>query len=246
MAINPIGQDSYNGLCVPLDGESVIRQENSSNTIVTLMHSSVAATGRFLMGLDYIADRGSGTLTDLAVFDIDEEGGFRSVSGTTMKAELDSTGLFFGTTQVMDAGGKLLTGVQRLVTTVAVDTTGVTPTSAESGTLYVQSAGTNTTCRYYLPATPPVGCYFDVFCATTAAGDITVMSLAAGDAQGFMFYQSTGDFLTTAGATCATSGNMYHRYTALTSGSLWLVSALWYSDNSSAIDGMPVAASTTT
>ena len=51
MAIDPIGQDTYKGLGVPLHGDSVIRQQNSSNAIVTLMHST-ANTGRFLMGID--------------------------------------------------------------------------------------------------------------------------------------------------------------------------------------------------
>lgn len=245
MAIDPIGQDSYNGLGVPLEGESVIRQQNSSNAILTLMHSSVGNTGRILLGVDYKSDRNSSLLTDLAVFDIDEEGGFRSVSGTTVKMELNTSGLYAGTTQVVNTDGVIQTGVRGLVTTVAAATTGLAVSSAASGTLYVISTQ-NSTMQITLPATPMVGSYFDFFGDTTNAGDYTFMTAATGDDQGFVFYVSTGVFASTAGVTYATTGIMYFRFTALTSGSLWAVASLWYSDETTNIYGSPAAGSTST
>lgn len=47
MAYEPLGIAAYNGLAVPVNGESEIRQFDSSRTILTLTHST-ANTGRFL------------------------------------------------------------------------------------------------------------------------------------------------------------------------------------------------------
>lgn len=73
MAIeNPV--DTYKGLAVPLDGNSRIRQRNSTGDFITLEHSS-ANTGRFMVFRDYIADGQEGPSTatgsDLAYIDAD-------------------------------------------------------------------------------------------------------------------------------------------------------------------------------
>ena len=73
---DPIGQNTYKGLGVPLYGESVIRQKNSSNAILILMHST-HNTGRLMMGMHNKGGAirnfvdGTSHITDLAVWDID-------------------------------------------------------------------------------------------------------------------------------------------------------------------------------
>jgi hypothetical protein len=213
---------------------------------MTIMHST-ANTGRLMLGTDYKdieSDHRSSVLTDLAVWDVDADGGFRAVSGTTVKMELTPAGLYTGTSKFFDSDKGYSVNTQR-VTTVAAATTGLAVTSADSGTLYVISSN-NTTMQISLTATPGVGNFFDFFNQSSAAGDITVMTEASGDNQGFLFYQSTGDFLSTAGITNETSGIMYFRVIALTSGSLWAVQNLWYGDYTTTIYGGIGAASTTT
>ena len=249
--IDPIGLDSYMGLAVPLHGESAIRQRNSSNAIVTLMHSSLN-TGRFLMGMDCafnstgIHEFESSNLTNLAVFDIDATGHFRAVSGTTVKMKIGAAGLFAGgdSSLLIDPAKGYRVNTQR-VTTVATATTGVAISSVDSGTLYLVTSD-NSTCQFTLPATPAVGDFYDFFCNTTDGGDQTIMTAATGNAQGFIFYQSTGDFLSTAGITNVTSGPMYIRVVALTIGSLWAVQNLWQHYNSTTLLGQIAAASTST
>jgi hypothetical protein len=248
MAIDPIGQDSYNGLCVPLYGEHTAVQVNSSNAVRTFMHSA-DNTGRFLMFMDYSTyyddQTPSSVITDLVVADIDADGGFRSVSGTSVKMEMNSTGLYGGSTLIIGTSGKLQTERRIPVTTVASGTTGVTVTSADSGTLYLLSSA-NSTCHIRLTSTPFPGMYIDVFQNSTAAGDVTILTGATGDSQGFVFYVSTGDFQSTAGITNATSGVMFFRVTALTSGSLWSACSLLYSDETTNIYGAVANASTST
>jgi hypothetical protein len=55
---DPIGEGSYKGLSVPLFGESRLEQQNSSNAILTFMHSTANA-GRFLLGVNYMSDDAS-------------------------------------------------------------------------------------------------------------------------------------------------------------------------------------------
>jgi len=52
MAKEPLGIAAYNGLAVPVNGESEIRQYDSSRTMLTLTHST-ANTGRFVTFRDY-------------------------------------------------------------------------------------------------------------------------------------------------------------------------------------------------
>lgn len=245
MAIDPIGQNTYKGLGVPLHGESVIRKQNTSNAGLTLMHSA-DNTGRFLMGMDYQLDKESSI--SMAVCDIDAEGGFRGVSGTTVKMEMNTSGLFVGSSgSINQDTGKYAGQMTRKVTTVAAATTNITATSgAGSGALYYFLQGRSTICFITLPATPAVGDNYEVISNSTVATEIVVMTAATGAAQGFYLYKSTGVFATTAGCGCGTSGLMHFRFTALTSGSMWAVANLGGGDNTTTVMSNPVTASTTT
>jgi len=238
---------------VPLRGESVIQQQNSSNAILTLMHST-ANTGRFLMGMDHAMDTSathlvSSNLTDLVVCDIDADGGFRAVSGTTILMELDSSGLYVGSTQIMELeNGKLVSGGYRETTVISSGTTAVAITSADSGKLYMIStnAAGGDTVMVTLTSTPRVGDNFEIYMDSSAASQVKVKTGAGGDSQGFFVFQSSNDFLSTASVNCGTSGTFHWRFTALTSGSLWAVAGLSYYDGTTTIYGAPIAGTTTT
>ena len=160
---DPIGQNSYKGLAVPLFGESVIQQQNSSNVALTLMHSTLN-TGRFLMGLDYkeLDVDPTSVLTDLAVFDIDTDGGYRTVSGTTMKYELDSSGLFKGTTKIITSSGEIPNYFLKPVVDV---TTGAdySPVSSQSGHIFNCGINDGTSQQILLPKNPPAGTWYEFY-----------------------------------------------------------------------------------
>lgn len=248
LPIDPIGLNTYRGLAVPTYGESAIRQQNSSNAIISMMHSSLN-TGPFMLGMDYEAtDPVDSSRQGLALWDIDADGHFRALSGTTVAFRIGADGLYAGgnSSLLIDAAKGYRINTQR-VTTVAPATTGVAVTSADSGMLYVQiTAAGATTCQYTLTATPAVGDFYDFFFLSSAASDMTVKTAATGDAQGFKHYKSTAAFLTTAAIGGATSGVAYFRCTALTSGSLWLVENLYQTYTTATWYGKIVAASTST
>src|SRR3990167_10898011 len=131
MPINPIGEATYMAMGEPLFGDATVEQENSSNYIRTYVHTSLNAGG-FLMGMDFRADKASSLLTDLALWDIDVDGGFRALSGTTVVMELNSSGLYAGATLLIGTGG----GVS--AQTVSLATTANTLASSNSGKLHIQ------------------------------------------------------------------------------------------------------------
>ena len=65
MPRTPLGVAAYNGLAVPLRGESEIRQEDSSRTIMTMTHST-ANTGRFMTYRDNVPQLSSLNTQDLS------------------------------------------------------------------------------------------------------------------------------------------------------------------------------------
>src|SRR3990167_4363232 len=124
MPTDPIGAATYKGLAEPLFGDAAVEQENSSNYVRTYVHTS-ANTGGFLMGMDYRADKAASLLTDLALWDIDVDGGFRVLSGTTVLMELDSSGLYVrGSKQIFNSSGQ--------VPQIAIATTASTLVSSNS------------------------------------------------------------------------------------------------------------------
>lgn len=186
-----IGENTYKGLAVPLYGESQILQL-TTNTIVSMQLSSNNA-GRFLLGTDqrlttgfgfsteYVIPQYSSLLTDLAVFDIDADGGYRAVSGTTVLMELNSSALEgrAGTTAAwsIDSSGRML----GLLGTVNSATTGanVTITSTQSGTFFLMEGKNDTSMYFILPGDAPVGTWFEFYVSTQdAVGDVTITSTA--------------------------------------------------------------------
>ncbi len=180
---DPIGQGTFEGLGVPLHGESVIRQENSSNAIVTLMHST-ANTGRFLLGTDYKSSKGfSSVITDHAVFDIAEDGAFQCVSGTSVGIRLNTSGLFNSTDErIMGSSGEQGAGMQQVVTFSSDGTTAQYLTAANSGKLHIVSTNSGSSIVISLPTTAiggdiAVGMYWDVFMNTSDADVLSIASI---------------------------------------------------------------------
>ena len=227
---DPIGQGSFKGLGVPLYGESVIRQQNSSNAIITLMHST-ANTGRLLMGIDYKVegDLMTSVLTDLAVFDIDADGGFRAISGTTIKMELNSSGLFAGTNKVIDTSGGLSFTAQATVDISSDGTTAITLLAANAGKLHMVSTGTYSSIVISLPTSATglgiaPGMYWDIFSNTTAASVVDIASIgantaAAASSERILVHNGSTNSVETSGAiTHDTSGPFWVRVMCLTTG----------------------------
>ena len=219
MAIDPIGQGTYKGLAVPLYGESVIRQENSSNTILTLMNSTAnRSAGRLLMGIDYKdieSNARSSLLTDLAVFDIDGDGGYRVVSGTSIKMEFNTSGIYSGADRILDTSGSLLN--RRPVVAI---TTGAnfSPTTAQSGTLFTIGQSDATSCRVLLPANPTAGVWYDFFISTQdEPGDFALNTTADSSAELHMPGVTSAVSTASALSPLTTLGAHYARVTALSS-----------------------------
>ena len=226
---DPIGQNTYKGLGAPLFGESVIRQRNSSNAILTLMHSTHNA-GRLLMGMDSKGDGipnfGDGTshITDLAVFDIDADGGYRAVSGTTIKMELNSSGLWSAVGNVLSASGANAFKMKREVAVTSNSTTIVT---SNAGKIYWVSTGTNSSVVLKLPTSAATGLdagmTWEVFCHTTAAGVVDIAAIGANtgaaSSQRILCHHGTTNVIETSGAvTNDSSGPFWARIICDTSG----------------------------
>jgi hypothetical protein len=220
------------------------------------MHSSLN-TGRFLltMAAPFNSSLSSGLEAvrssdlNLAYTDIDADGGMRGLSDSSVALELNSSGLYRGSTLILELeNGKMNAPVYRPTTVVSSGTTALSLTSAMSGTLAIVStnAAGGDTVVITLPATPAVGDNFEVYSDTSAASILMVKTAATGDNQGFIHYVSTGDFRTTAAIRNASSGTAHFRFTAASSGSLWLVGTLSAVDNSTNVYGQAAAGTTTT
>ena len=181
MAIDPIGRDTYAGLAVSLLGDSVIRQQNSSNAILTLMHTA-DNTGNFISVMDYKIDvQGSSILTDHVLLDIDADGGLRSMSGTTVLMELDSSGLYDGSTQLINSSGEII-----IRQPVVAMTTGAnySPTTEQSGTLFTAGGNDGTSQLVLLPKNPSAGTWFDFYVSSQdETGDFQINTTADSSAK---------------------------------------------------------------
>lgn len=183
---DPIGENTYKGLAVPLYGESLLLQQNSSNAIWTFQHSS-ANEGRFLAGRNHSystvlgdADQYSSVLTSL-VWDIDADGGYRAVSGETILMELNSSGIEgrAGTTLSwgIDSSGRTV-GMKQNVVVVTTGTNFTIETSL-SGSLLALTSASGTSMAFILPANAPVGTWYDFFLTSQAdVGDVKITSTA--------------------------------------------------------------------
>lgn len=227
--IDPIGLDTYKGLGVPLHGESLIRKQNSSNAAVTIMNTSGNTTGPHLLGIDYKAESNmTSLLTDLATWQIDGDGGFQALSGTTIHMELNSSGLYDGSTQVIDANGMVLAYNRPPVTAVGI-TSNISIASSQAGGIWVCNTTqlTNDTQFIRLPGAANItaGDQFTFLTNTTAVGARRFIS--SGSSDGVRFYAPAlstvaVNSVTSAGVQHATSGIAMVRFTAMSS-LLWVV-----------------------
>ena len=217
MPTDPIGAGTYMGLAEPLFGDAVVEQENSSNYVRTYVHTS-ANTGGFLMGMDFRADKASSLLTDLALWDIDVDGGFRVLSGTSVLFELNSSGLYQGSTQLIDVNGVFLGGQKQQ--TVTINTTASTLVSSNSGKIHVLSTQAATSNFIYLPTSgnARVGDTWEIISNTTAASLWNLSILGANT--GGLIYIHTGSTgaVNTTGAIDSTgsSGLLWWKVVCLT------------------------------
>ena len=221
LAINPIGRDTYAGLAVSLLGDSIIRQQafSSVNTILTLMHST-ANTGNFISVMDYKSDiQGSSILTGHVLLDIDADGGLRAMDGTTVLMELDTSGLYDGSTQLINSSGEVI-----IRQPVVAMTTGAnySPTTVQSGTLFTAGTNDGTSQLVLLPVNPSAGTWFDFYVSTQdAAGDFQLNTTADSSAKihlpGMTSLVSSGDAI----EPLTTEGHNFVRMTALSS-VLWM------------------------
>ena len=114
----PTGGDTYRGLGVPLSGEYEQLQLNSSQTMVTLTHSTANA-GAFLVGRNSVSSLQSvglgSSLQSGVVFAIDAAGNYEGRSGTTVTFSFGPGGIegSTGTTASafsIDSSGPITTG----------------------------------------------------------------------------------------------------------------------------------------
>ena len=221
---DPIGQNSYDGLCVPLFGESVIRQQNSSNAILTLMHST-ANTGRLLMGMDYkdLDFDPSSLLTNLAVFDINAEGSYQLVSGTTVGVRLNTSGLFDSTdNKIIGSSAEYPSGPQQTVAISSDGTSAVGFTAANAGKIYIVStAQDKSSIIIGLPTTLTTGIapgmYWDVLMNTTVEDQLNIASIGV-DKAVIQAHMTTNTIETTKAVSNGTSGTFWIRVMCDTTG----------------------------
>lgn len=230
MSNTPLGQNAYNGLAVPTRGESETRQEDSSRTIRTLTHST-ANTGRFYTFRDYRLPGSSLANADVAA--IDADGGFLALEGTSVKMELNSSGLYAGGAQIIAASG--------LQAQVALDgaTTQHTIVSSNAGKLHVISTQAETSVFIHLPSSGnlAVGMTFD-FIFNSTASDLFHFMTTGANAGGEIWapVDSTNLILTTGAVTHASSGPSLFKFICFsTAGPIWgLQNALAAPTNSTA------------
>jgi len=216
---DPIGANTYKGLGVPLAGESVIDQDNSSNTILTLVHTS-ANTGNFIQGMDFRADKASSVLTDLVVWDVDVDGGFRVLSGTTVLFELNSSGLYDGTVRVLaDGGGSF-------VTPVTLGTTASTLVSSNAGKMHIVSTGRSSNfVRLPSSGSAVVGEWWEIISNTSIASQVNiVVTGSTGGATIFAHTGSTNILLSTLAIENGTSGVFWAKVVTLSTAPLYALS----------------------
>ena len=205
----PTGENTFRGLALPAYGEWEQVQRNSSATMVTLTHST-ANTGLFMVGRNSVSSQffgpGSSAQGGL-VFAITAAGGFSVRSGTTVVFELNSSGLYSGTTLLVSPGGAVVSQI------ITVNTTATTLASSNSGKVHVLSTQAATSNFIYLPIATNVraGDYWDIVSNTTA---VSLWNIVVNGTSGQIFAHSgsTGSVVTTgAFDTTASTGAMWLR-----------------------------------
>lgn len=253
--LDPIGRGSYMGLALPTKGEGTI-QKQTTNAGLTLMHENSSNTGSFLLFLNSIS---GSTASDwwasgdagFAVSEVDSEGRMRTyLAGSTVpRLELNSSGLYMGSTKILELENGLYDGpMYRETTVISTATTHVALTSAQSGMLILGKGITTAYgdyCTFDLPATPARGDNYEFIWFTSAAGCLSVQTTITGDTQGFFCHVSSNDNISTAALKNETSGPVHFRVTALTSASLWAVAHFGTENSSNTVMGQMVSGTTT-
>ena len=118
-------------------------------------------------------------LTDLALWDIDVDGGFRSLSGTTVNFELNSSGLLRGSTAVINSSGELVSRFFQRTVTAATTGANYSVTTAMNGHIINVGDNNATSQLVLLPANPPAGFWFEVTASTqTGVDGVSIHSTA--------------------------------------------------------------------
>jgi hypothetical protein len=203
----PTGENTFRGLALPAYGEWEQVQRNSSATMITLTHSTANA-GLYMVGRNSVSSQffgpGSSAQGGLT-FAISAVGGYSVRSGTTVLAELNSSGLYLGTTQIIGPGGSIFPG------TVTINTTASTLVSSNSGKIHILSTQAATSNFIYLPTAPNAraGDSWEIISNTTA---VSLWNLVVNGTSGQIFvHQGTTAVVVTTGAvdTTATTGAMW-------------------------------------
>ncbi len=220
MAKEPLGLAAYNGLAVPVEGESETRQFDSSRTIRTLTHSS-DNLGRFLTLRDFVPPiHSSRALADVAAIDVD--GGFLGLQGTSVKMEMNSSGLFAGDKQMFDATGKKAQVALTGATTVH------TILSSNAGKIHVISTQAATSVFIHLPSSGDIaaGEVYEFISNTTASDLFHFMILGSNtDGEIHCHLGSTNVVASTGAITHASSGALWAKFIVLsTVGPIWALS----------------------
>jgi hypothetical protein len=220
MPTDPIGQDTHKGLAAPLFGDATVEQRNSSNYVRTYVHTS-DNTGGFLAFSDFRADRASSVLTNLLVADVDEDGGFRAVSGTTVLMELNSSGLYGGSALIVGPSGETVPQV------VTINTTASTLVSSNSGKLHLLSTQAATSNFIYLPTSgnARVGDTWEIFSNTTAVGLWNLSILGANTGGEIHVHNGSTNAIATTGAidSTVTTGGMWWKVLCVSTTPIYFV-----------------------
>ena len=203
---SPVGENTFRGLALPAQGEWEQVQQNSSNTMVTLTHSTANA-GAFLAGRDSVSSQFWGPGSSARggeVSLIDADGGYQAVSGTTILIEVNSSvieGRPASTISAwsLDSSGRML-GQKRNVINITTATTTYTAISSLSGSLLYWSSLDTSGQNLLLPSNASsltIGVYFDVYIGTHAATAFLVTSTAHSSAE-ILLYGSGASTVSTA------------------------------------------------
>ena len=184
----PVGENTYKGLGVPLAGETEITQQNSSNTVLTITHST-ANTGAYLAGRNSVSSQFWGPASSLQsglAFVIDADGSYEVRSGTTVLVEIGSSFALEGRPATtasafsIDTSGRFI-GAKKNVVNITTATTTYTAISSLSGSLLYWSSVDTSGQNLLLPSNASslaIGVYFDVYVGNRAATAFDITSTA--------------------------------------------------------------------
>ena len=218
----PTGENTFRGLALPAYGEWEQVQRNSSATMITLTHSTANA-GLFLVGRDSVSSQfwGPGSSAQGGLrFAITTGGGFSVRSGTTVSAEFNSSGLYFGGIQTLSSLGSFSGRMGLTTISSAAGSTAYVLTSTQSGRIIVVDGGAQGL-TVTLP-TPAAGLNYTIVQSSAHPGVVDVTS--TGGAFDISFPTGNTTLVTTAQAAApfSTVGGYSAKFVAI-SASRWMI-----------------------